>query len=146
MFAELSTGVWCAWNTDVKPETTSLSRSPPEFTLGSFCSIVDVTNFSRLQTLRLDGNEISRQDVPSESSVCLRLASSIEVWAKKNKQKKRPLLRFIACTRARLFCKTHRSHHTVSVVVRLFKGLRFNILDNRERERNIVKSMEWAAK
>uniref|UniRef100_A0A665VXN4 Fibromodulin n=1 Tax=Echeneis naucrates TaxID=173247 RepID=A0A665VXN4_ECHNA len=30
-----------------------------EFTLGSFCSIVDVTNFSKLQTLRLDGNEIS---------------------------------------------------------------------------------------
>jgi len=50
-----------------------------EFTLGSFCSIVDVTNFSRLRTLRLDGNEISRQDVPSESALCLRLASTIEV-------------------------------------------------------------------
>ncbi|XP_019942538.2 fibromodulin a [Paralichthys olivaceus] len=49
-----------------------------EFTLGSFCNIVDVTNFSKLQTLRLDGNEISRQDVPSESSMCLRLAD-IEV-------------------------------------------------------------------
>ncbi|TDH14148.1 hypothetical protein EPR50_G00041400 [Perca flavescens] len=50
-----------------------------EFTLGSFCSVVDVTNFSKLQTLRLDGNEISRQDIPTESTLCLRLASSIEV-------------------------------------------------------------------
>uniref|UniRef100_A0A668AV59 Fibromodulin n=1 Tax=Myripristis murdjan TaxID=586833 RepID=A0A668AV59_9TELE len=50
-----------------------------EFTLGSFCSIVDVTNFSRLQTLRLDGNEISSQDVPTDSALCLRLASTIEV-------------------------------------------------------------------
>lgn len=52
---------------------------PAEFTLGSFCSVVDVTNFSRLRTLRLDGNEISRQDIPSESALCLRLASDIEV-------------------------------------------------------------------
>ncbi|KAM4612849.1 fibromodulin a [Polymixia lowei] len=50
-----------------------------EFTVGSFCSVVDVTNFSKLRTLRLDGNEISRQDVPSESALCLRQASTIEV-------------------------------------------------------------------
>ncbi|XP_075996960.1 fibromodulin a [Genypterus blacodes] len=50
-----------------------------EFTLGSFCSIVDVTNFSKLQTLRLDGNELSHQDIPSDSALCLRLVSSIEV-------------------------------------------------------------------
>ncbi|CAJ1051704.1 fibromodulin-like [Xyrichtys novacula] len=50
-----------------------------EFTLGSFCTVVDVSNFSKLQTLRLDGNEISRQDIPSESAVCLRQASTIEV-------------------------------------------------------------------
>ncbi|XP_037108775.1 fibromodulin a [Syngnathus acus] len=50
-----------------------------EFTLGSFCNIVDVTNFSKLQTLRLDGNEISQEDIPSDSSLCLRLASSIDV-------------------------------------------------------------------
>ncbi|XP_053172039.1 fibromodulin a [Scomber japonicus] len=50
-----------------------------EFTLGSFCSIVDVTNFSKLRTLRLDGNEISRQDIPSDSSLCLRVASNIDV-------------------------------------------------------------------
>lgn len=52
---------------------------PLEFSLGSFCGVVDVSNFSRLQTLRLDGNEISRQDIPSESSLCLRQASVIEV-------------------------------------------------------------------
>jgi len=50
-----------------------------EFTLGSFCTVVDVTNFSRLRTLRLDGNEISPQDVPSESALCLRLAATIEL-------------------------------------------------------------------
>ncbi|XP_029288070.1 fibromodulin a [Cottoperca gobio] len=50
-----------------------------EFTLGSFCSIVDVTNFSKLQTLRLDGNEISLQDIPTDSALCLRLASNIKV-------------------------------------------------------------------
>ncbi|KAF7660660.1 hypothetical protein LDENG_00276970 [Lucifuga dentata] len=50
-----------------------------EFSVGSFCSIVDVTNFSKLQTLRLDGNEISLQDIPSDSALCLRVASTIEV-------------------------------------------------------------------
>ncbi|XP_038154024.1 fibromodulin a [Cyprinodon tularosa] len=50
-----------------------------EFSLGSFCSIVDVTNFSNLQTLRLEGNEISKEDIPSESALCLRRASSIQI-------------------------------------------------------------------
>ncbi|XP_012730377.2 fibromodulin a [Fundulus heteroclitus] len=50
-----------------------------EFTLGSFCAVVDVTNFSRLQTLRLDGNEISQEDIPTESALCLRVASSIQI-------------------------------------------------------------------
>ncbi|XP_013857513.1 fibromodulin a [Austrofundulus limnaeus] len=50
-----------------------------EFTLGSFCSIMDVTNFSKLQTLRLEGNEISREDIPSESALCLRQAFSIDI-------------------------------------------------------------------
>lgn len=50
-----------------------------EFTLGSFCSVVDVMNFSKLRTLRLDGNEISAQDVPSDSALCLRLAATIEL-------------------------------------------------------------------
>ncbi|KAG7238299.1 hypothetical protein INR49_031010 [Caranx melampygus] len=50
-----------------------------EFTLGSFCTFVDVMNFSKLRTLRLDGNELSPQDIPSDSAQCLRLASNIEV-------------------------------------------------------------------
>ncbi|KAJ7999523.1 hypothetical protein DPEC_G00195310 [Dallia pectoralis] len=50
-----------------------------EFTLSSFCSVVDVMNFSKLRTVRLEGNEISAADVPSESALCLRLASSIDV-------------------------------------------------------------------
>ncbi|XP_069007364.1 fibromodulin a [Embiotoca jacksoni] len=50
-----------------------------EFTMGSFCSVVDVSNFSKLRTLRLDGNEINHGDIPPESALCLRQASSIEV-------------------------------------------------------------------
>lgn len=57
-------------------QTVSVSL---EFSVGSFCSIVDVSNFSRLRTLRLDGNDISRLDIPSESALCLRQASVIEV-------------------------------------------------------------------
>ena len=48
-----------------------------EFTLGSFCSVVDVMNFSKLKILRLEGNAITRSDIPSESAMCLRLASDI---------------------------------------------------------------------
>ncbi|KAM6927518.1 fibromodulin a [Xenentodon cancila] len=50
-----------------------------EFTLGSFCRTVDVSNFSKLRTLRLEGNEIGRHDIPSESALCLRQASTIEI-------------------------------------------------------------------
>ncbi|XP_008318392.1 fibromodulin a [Cynoglossus semilaevis] len=50
-----------------------------EFTLGSFCSFMNVTSFSKLLTLRLDGNEIAREDIPTESSQCLRMASTIEI-------------------------------------------------------------------
>ncbi|XP_062401256.1 fibromodulin a [Sardina pilchardus] len=50
-----------------------------EFSLGSFCSVVDVMNFSKLKVLRLDGNEISLQDVPTESALCLRMAGEIAV-------------------------------------------------------------------
>lgn len=58
---------------------TTYPSAPLEFTLGSFCSAVDVTNFSELLTLRLDGNQIGPQDIPTDSSLCLRLTSSIEV-------------------------------------------------------------------
>ncbi|KAL2091139.1 hypothetical protein ACEWY4_013402 [Coilia grayii] len=50
-----------------------------EFSLGSFCSVVDVMNFSKLKVLRLDGNEISLRDVPTDSALCLRMASDIAV-------------------------------------------------------------------
>ncbi|XP_026868727.2 fibromodulin a [Electrophorus electricus] len=48
-----------------------------EFTLGSFCSTVDVMNFSKLKVLRLEGNEITHSDLPSDSTLCLRLAANI---------------------------------------------------------------------
>ncbi|XP_012687463.1 fibromodulin a [Clupea harengus] len=48
-----------------------------EFSLGSFCSVVDVMNFSKLRVLRLDGNEISLQDVPTDSALCLRMAAEV---------------------------------------------------------------------
>ncbi|KAJ8360484.1 hypothetical protein SKAU_G00170090 [Synaphobranchus kaupii] len=50
-----------------------------EFTLGSICSVVDMMNFSHLKVLRLDGNEISRDDMPTDAALCLRLASNIEM-------------------------------------------------------------------
>ncbi|XP_044307273.1 fibromodulin [Varanus komodoensis] len=50
-----------------------------EFTISSFCTIVDIMNFSRLQVLRLDGNEIRRNNVPSDAPLCLRWASVIEI-------------------------------------------------------------------
>ncbi|KAJ8377495.1 hypothetical protein AAFF_G00259630 [Aldrovandia affinis] len=50
-----------------------------EFTLGSFCTVVDVRNYSNLRVLRLDGNEITSGDFPQEAALCLRLARSIDV-------------------------------------------------------------------
>uniref|UniRef100_A0A3Q1HTX0 Fibromodulin n=1 Tax=Anabas testudineus TaxID=64144 RepID=A0A3Q1HTX0_ANATE len=50
-----------------------------EFSLSSFCSTVDMTNFSRLRMLRLDANEISAKDIPAEAAYCLRLVASIDV-------------------------------------------------------------------
>ncbi|XP_030225694.1 fibromodulin-like [Gadus morhua] len=50
-----------------------------EFSLSSFCSVVDMTNFSKLRVLRLDANKISARDIPTEAVYCLRLAASINV-------------------------------------------------------------------
>ncbi|XP_077190711.1 fibromodulin [Paroedura picta] len=50
-----------------------------EFTINSFCTMVDIMNFSRLQVLRLDGNEIRRSAMPSDAPLCLRWASVIEI-------------------------------------------------------------------
>lgn len=41
--------------------------------------MVDVVNFSKLQVLRLDGNEIQRSAMPADAPLCLRLASLIEI-------------------------------------------------------------------
>nr|5MX0_A Chain A, Fibromodulin [Homo sapiens]5MX0_B Chain B, Fibromodulin [Homo sapiens] len=50
-----------------------------EFSISSFCTVVDVVNFSKLQVLRLDGNEIKRSAMPADAPLCLRLASLIEI-------------------------------------------------------------------
>ncbi|KAF7210109.1 fibromodulin [Nothobranchius furzeri] len=50
-----------------------------EFSLSSFCSTTDVTNFSRLKVLRLDANEISARDIPAEAAYCLRHVAFIDV-------------------------------------------------------------------
>ncbi|KAJ8260397.1 hypothetical protein GJAV_G00181650 [Gymnothorax javanicus] len=50
-----------------------------EFSLGSLCTVVDVVNYSHLRVLRLDGNQISREDVPDDAALCLRLAATIEM-------------------------------------------------------------------
>ncbi|XP_006834176.1 PREDICTED: fibromodulin [Chrysochloris asiatica] len=50
-----------------------------EFSISSFCTVVDVMNFSKLQVLRLDGNEIQRSAMPVDAPLCLRLASLIEI-------------------------------------------------------------------
>ncbi|KAI1890542.1 hypothetical protein AGOR_G00154760 [Albula goreensis] len=69
----------------IPPVSTSLenlylqANQIKEFSLGSLCSVVDVMNFSHLRVLRLDGNEITRDDLPNEATLCLRLASTIEL-------------------------------------------------------------------
>ncbi|XP_035238988.1 fibromodulin-like [Anguilla anguilla] len=50
-----------------------------EFSLGSFCTKIDVRNYSNLRVLRLDGNEINSGDFPPEAARCLRLARYIDV-------------------------------------------------------------------
>ncbi|KAJ8391154.1 hypothetical protein AAFF_G00095830 [Aldrovandia affinis] len=69
----------------IPPVSTSLehlylqANQIKEFSLGSICSVVDIMNFSHLKVLRLDGNEITRDDIPNDASLCLRLASYIEL-------------------------------------------------------------------
>ncbi|XP_038236045.1 fibromodulin [Dermochelys coriacea] len=50
-----------------------------EFSISSFCTVIDVMNFSKLQVLRLDGNEIQRNAVPPDAPLCLRRAAVIEI-------------------------------------------------------------------
>ncbi|XP_067387778.1 fibromodulin [Emydura macquarii macquarii] len=50
-----------------------------EFSISSFCTVVDIMNFSKLQVLRLDGNEIQRNAMPPDAPLCLRRADVIEI-------------------------------------------------------------------
>ncbi|XP_051760033.1 fibromodulin-like [Ctenopharyngodon idella] len=50
-----------------------------EFSVSSFCRVVDTKNYSNLRVLRLDANEISAQDIPTEAVLCLRLATNIDL-------------------------------------------------------------------
>ncbi|XP_044067817.1 fibromodulin [Siniperca chuatsi] len=50
-----------------------------ELSLSSFCSKIDMTNFSKLRMLRLDANEISAKDIPAEAAYCLRHVAFIDV-------------------------------------------------------------------
>ncbi|RXM27302.1 Lumican [Acipenser ruthenus] len=48
-----------------------------KFDLASFCKITGPLNYSRLKHLRLDGNNITRNDLPVDISNCLRQASEV---------------------------------------------------------------------
>nr|XP_020485261.1 fibromodulin-like [Labrus bergylta] len=50
-----------------------------EFSLSSFCSTIDMRNFSRLRVLRLDANKIGAKDIPAEAAYCLRRVAFIDV-------------------------------------------------------------------
>ncbi|XP_026188888.1 fibromodulin isoform X1 [Mastacembelus armatus] len=50
-----------------------------EFSLSSFCSTIDMTNYSKLRMLRLDANEITAKDIPAEAAYCLRHLAYIDL-------------------------------------------------------------------
>lgn len=50
-----------------------------EFSVSSFCRVVDTNNYSNLRVLRLEANEISPRDIPNEAVLCLRLATNIDL-------------------------------------------------------------------
>ncbi|MGH0177569.1 UNVERIFIED_CONTAM: hypothetical protein FKN15_075488 [Acipenser sinensis] len=50
-----------------------------EFSINSFCQVIDIMSFSRLQVLRLDGNKITHNKIPPKAALCLRLATIIDV-------------------------------------------------------------------
>ncbi|KAM4699532.1 fibromodulin [Discoglossus pictus] len=50
-----------------------------EFSIKSFCTHVDITTFSQLQVLRLDGNEIRGNQIPADTPLCLRQADIIHM-------------------------------------------------------------------
>ncbi|XP_069084900.1 lumican isoform X2 [Pleurodeles waltl] len=50
-----------------------------KFTVSSFCKVIGPLDYSRIKHLRLDGNNITRADLPQEMYTCLRQASDIEL-------------------------------------------------------------------
>ncbi|XP_073410379.1 lumican [Dendrobates tinctorius] len=50
-----------------------------KFDLSSFCKVVGPLEYSRVKHLRLDGNNITRADLPQEMHNCLRMASDVEL-------------------------------------------------------------------
>ncbi|XP_070611913.1 lumican-like isoform X3 [Erythrolamprus reginae] len=50
-----------------------------KFSVHSFCKVVGVLAYSRVSHLRLDGNNITRADLPQETYNCLRVATEISL-------------------------------------------------------------------
>ncbi|XP_063303188.1 lumican [Pelobates fuscus] len=50
-----------------------------KFTLNSFCKVIGRLEYSRIRHLRLDGNNITRADLPQDLHNCLRVANDIEL-------------------------------------------------------------------
>ncbi|KAF4079871.1 hypothetical protein AMELA_G00183290 [Ameiurus melas] len=48
-----------------------------KFDLNNICKIISPVNYSRLKSLRLDGNELTHSNLPDDASTCLRQASEI---------------------------------------------------------------------
>ncbi|KAG8451048.1 hypothetical protein GDO86_003362 [Hymenochirus boettgeri] len=50
-----------------------------EFSVKSFCTLVDISTFSQLQILRLEGNKIKPNVIPPDTPLCLRKADIIHM-------------------------------------------------------------------
>lgn len=50
-----------------------------EFNMMSFCREVGVQSYSRMRVLRLDGNKMSYQELPSDWVFCLRVLERIYI-------------------------------------------------------------------
>uniref|UniRef100_A0A7N5JNP5 Lumican n=1 Tax=Ailuropoda melanoleuca TaxID=9646 RepID=A0A7N5JNP5_AILME len=50
-----------------------------KFSVNSFCKVVGILAYSRVTHLRLDGNNITRADLPPEMYNCLRMATEISL-------------------------------------------------------------------